>query len=124
MENRVEERTKELLEANRNLERSNMDLQQFAYVATHDLQEPLRKIILFTGRLNNDYLKDLPEKARDYMKRIINSAKLLSELINDLLNFSRLKDKNEGYRETDLNTILKEVLADLDETIKAAESFS
>ncbi len=117
LEQRVEERTKALLEANLSLERSNNDLQQFAYVASHDLQEPLRKIILYSGRIKSDYHEGSQVKIDRDIDRVVNSASLVMQLINDLQNFSQLSDKSIGFADVNLNLIIKKVLIDFVETI-------
>jgi signal transduction histidine kinase len=105
LEERVKERTLDLI-------KTNNELQQYAYVASHDLQEPLRKITFFSELL----LKRAPadEASLGYLDKISNSAKRMRILINDLLNFSRLSNIEVAYERTDLNTILKEVLADFE----------
>ena len=109
----VRQRTKSLEDANINLERSNSELQQFAYVASHDLQEPLRKIITFIDRLQSKYKSNLPDEAKDFMDRITESSKRMSRLIDDLLNFSRVS-RTSSFVTTDLNQVLKNVLKNFD----------
>jgi len=70
------------------LERSNHELQDFAYVASHDLQEPLRKIVVFGERLKEKKIEDLGPEARDYLDRMQKAAARMQTLINDLLTFS------------------------------------
>jgi PAS domain S-box-containing protein len=96
------------------LERNNEELEQFAYVASHDLKEPLRKIITF-GNLLETYAKDsLDEKSKDYVSRMQNSASRMMSLIEDLLNFSRVNRPTEGFEVVDLNQLLSRVLSDLE----------
>jgi two-component system CheB/CheR fusion protein len=113
LEKRVEQRTNDLQEMNRELERSNNELQQFAYVASHDLQEPLRKIITFSDSLDR-YKDQMPEKATTYVEKIATSAERMTRLIDDLLNFSRISRTTEQFVSTDLNDILKSVMGDFD----------
>ncbi|HMG16188.1 MAG TPA: ATP-binding protein, partial [Saprospiraceae bacterium] len=97
------------------LERQNTELASFNYIASHDLQEPLRKIITFSNRLFQKYNESLPEGSREYLERIISSAKRMSTLIEDLLNFSWISNTTEAFVVTDLNEIVKQVLVDLEE---------
>ena len=90
LEHRVKERTSELSEANLALERSNRELQDFAYVASHDLQEPLRKITNFCQLLRQDYGGQLDEMADTYIDYAVDGALRMQQLINDLLELSRV----------------------------------
>ncbi|MBA3648546.1 MAG: PAS domain S-box protein [Chitinophagales bacterium] len=117
LERRVQQRTYELQEANVNLERSNNELEQFAYVASHDLQEPLRKILTFSDRLQERFYEVLPPDAKGYIDKIATSADRMTKLIDDLLNFSRASAINTGYEPVDLNKTLENVLKDFDVTI-------
>jgi two-component system, LuxR family, sensor kinase FixL len=96
------------------LERSNRELEQFAYVASHDLQEPLRKVQAFSDRLHEKFSGRLGEQGQDYLERMQSAARRMSTLIDDLLTFSRVTSRAQPFRPTDLNRILKEVLADLE----------
>ncbi len=112
LEKRVEERTEELFQINKQLEISNDDLQQYASVASHDLKEPLRKIQIYSDRVRRSFLEENQE-ADQYMQKIISSSQRMSRLINDLLNYSRLS--GEGlFKPTDINVILDELMADLE----------
>lgn len=117
LEARVQKRTAQLQETNRNLERSNQELQDFAYVASHDLQEPLRKIQAFGNLLQDEYGDKLGE-GKDYLDRMRNAASRMSGLIEDLLMFSRITTKANPLEEVDLNRIAQEVLGDLEVRIK------
>ncbi|HEY0676732.1 MAG TPA: chemotaxis protein CheB, partial [Chitinophagaceae bacterium] len=90
LEHRVKERTRELQQMNEDLESSNIELQQFASVASHDLKEPLRKIHMFSNLIKDKYFQDAEEGAISYLDRIINSSARMTTLVNDLLSFSRL----------------------------------
>lgn len=116
LEEKVLERTQDLLQSNKDLESKNLELTQYAYLASHDLQEPLRKIITFSEIIEEKYLKDTPE-ARLSMQKIVDSAKRMRILINDLLSYSNLTAEMK-FVETDLNQILNDVLADLEIAIK------
>jgi two-component system CheB/CheR fusion protein len=116
LEKIVGRRTFDLQQVNRELKKSNAELQQFAYVASHDLQEPLRKIMIFSDRLTSQ--PDLPEITRGYTDKIAESAQRMSQLIRDLLDFSRATRTNDRFTSTDLGAILRTTLADFDLLIK------
>lgn len=113
LEQKVLERTHELRRSNSELENSNNELMQFASVASHDLQEPLRKIHIFSNMIKERYLKDHDNGALDYINRIIKSSSRATRLINDLLSFSRLSSESL-FKQTDLNEIVEEVLGDIE----------
>jgi two-component system sensor kinase FixL len=100
------------------LERSNRDLQDFAYVSSHDLQEPLRKIQAFGDRLRSKEADNLTEQGKEYIDRMLNAASRMQNLINDLLSFSRVTTKTQSFVWTDLNAILDGVLSDLEVSIE------
>lgn len=116
LERRVQERTRDLQRANESLERSNADLAQYAYVASHDLQEPLRKIRVFSSMLND--LHELSAPASDLLSRIMSSAERMSQLINDVLEFSRLHNAGKAIQVTSLNEVLQNVMQDFELAIK------
>lgn len=103
---RLEEKIKEL-----NL--SNHELEQFAYIASHDLQEPLRKIITFSSLLGTR-LKDIEPESRMYLDKIIASSKRMTTLINDVLDYSQVARSNEGFKITNLNEILETIKTDFE----------
>jgi signal transduction histidine kinase len=115
LEEKVKERTIELLQSNKDLEASNAELQQYAFVASHDLQEPLRKIITFSNILWERYLSGNTEAER-YMKKITASSMTMRNLINDLLNYSRLSSDHH-FTPTSLKDIIQETLSDLEISI-------
>jgi signal transduction histidine kinase len=112
LEQKVAERTEELKQSNELLEKKNAELQQFAYVSSHDLKEPLRKIQLFSDIIQQRYLHENPD-AVGYLNKIISSSSRMTALINDILEYSRLT-MLPGFKEIDLNDVLKDVLSDLD----------
>lgn len=120
LEQKVAERTKDLLIINAELQRSNTELQQYAYIASHDLQEPLRKILTFSRIVTERYLDQMPEAA-SYMNRVIAASERMRRLINDLLNYSRLTEVLQ-FKRTDLNEVLRETLSDLELTIKEKDA--
>jgi PAS domain S-box-containing protein len=98
----------------RQLQRSNQDLEQFASVASHDLQEPLRKIQAFGDRLQAKYRESLAEQGRDYLERMLSAAGRMRALINDLLTFSRLTSRGQAFEPVDLAQAAREVVSDLE----------
>lgn len=102
----------ELSEANANLTRANRDLEQFAYVASHDLQEPLRKIQIFSNILTDRFSSDVSEGASRYIQKIRASADRMSSLIKDLLDYARLVNNRPKFTHVDLNIVLKDVIVD------------
>jgi PAS domain S-box-containing protein len=114
LEQRINERTKALNDAIVQLERSNLELAQFAYVVTHDLQEPLRKVKTFTDRLMIKANRKLAEDEKVYLEKIKNSADRMSCLVRDVLNYSILTRSAEPFIKLDLNIIAKHVLTDFE----------
>jgi PAS domain S-box-containing protein len=100
------------------LERSNHELQDFAYVASHDLQEPLRKIVVFGERLKDKKIEDLGPEARDYLDRMQKAAGRMQTLINDLLSFSRVTTKARPFTPVDLAEVAADVVNDLEGRIE------
>jgi PAS domain S-box-containing protein len=117
LERRIAESTAELKSKNEELQRSNTELASFSYVASHDLQEPLRKIITFTDRMLLQYGKEMPEGSKLYLDKIVSSSRRMTRLIEDVLNFSRVSRAEEKYSLVDLNDIVKNVLTDFDQLI-------
>ena len=113
LEQRVEERTAQLAERNEELARSNTDLRDFAYVASHDLQEPLRAIMNFGGLLHSRYSDSLDERGQDYLHRMRRAAGRSQDLIQGLLVFSRVTRQAESFVAVDLAEIVREVVEDL-----------
>lgn len=108
------ERHEERLQAyNEKLSRSNKELQEFAYVASHDLQEPLRKIEAFGDRLSKKHGDILPDDGKMFVDRMQNAAKRMRELINDLLSYSRVTTKAKPFEVVDLSQVLEGVVSDL-----------
>ncbi len=114
LEERVRIRTQELELANQDLERSNDSLQQFAYVASHDLQEPLRKIQAFCSLLDQQTSNQLTDTGRRYIERITDASARMSTLIKDLLAFSRLSIRQQTLQSVSLDGVVEDVLGTLD----------
>jgi PAS domain S-box-containing protein len=100
------------------LEASNRELQDFASVASHDLQEPLRKIQAFGDRLKTKYADALGEGGRDYLERMQNAAGRMQTLINDLLTFSRVTTKAQPFVRVDLAEVAADVVSDLEARVE------
>ncbi len=96
------------------LEQSNRELEDFAYVASHDLQEPLRKVQAFGDRLQRKCADSLSVEGNDYVRRMRDAAGRMQNLINDLLTFSRLSSKAQPFQSLDITKIAKEVISDLE----------
>jgi|GEM_PF-3129820 PAS domain S-box len=114
LKRQVSMQTQSLQDANIDLARVNSDLEQFAYVASHDLQEPLRKISLFSDILMNRYSDGLNPTALSYLQRIISSAARMGTLIRNVLDFSKLHTREDDFEMVDLNTTLTAVQEDLE----------
>ena len=115
----MRKRREEMIESySARLERSNRDLQDFAYVASHDLQEPLRKVIAFGDRLVADYEEALDETGRDYLERMRDASKRMQTLISDLLAFSRVTTKGKPFTPVDLSIVAQDVVSDLEYRIE------
>ncbi|MGN7888580.1 PAS domain-containing sensor histidine kinase [Dyadobacter sp. 22481] len=119
LETKVQERTQQLIVANNELIRTNMELAQFAYVASHDLQEPLRKIQTFATRILETENANLSERGKDYFNRMQASSTRMQQLIVDLLAFSRANVAEKHFESTDLNQVLQNVKEQLCDTIQA-----
>lgn len=112
MERQVDQRTRDLVTVNQELERSNKELEQFAYVTSHDLQEPLRKIQIYGGMLLDE--AGLSTASLDYIAKIKSAAQRMSGLIRELLNYARLSRADGQLGVVDLNEILSGVLVDFE----------
>lgn len=104
------------------LMQSNRDLQDFAYVSSHDLQEPLRKIRAFSERLSMAHKEELSPQAKDYIRRMQTASVRMQNLINDLLTYSRVSSHARPFTEVDLNRVVQEVLQDLELSIEQAQA--
>jgi two-component system CheB/CheR fusion protein len=114
LEKKVKERTADLQISNEELYQTNRQLDQFAYVASHDLQEPLRKIITFSNRLRDKHIDELSIDVRAYIDKIESSSLRMSTLIRDLLHYSQLLEHEKLFVKTNLNEILKNTLNDFE----------
>lgn len=114
--------TDDLRRANQLLSESNRDLEEFAYVASHDLQEPLRKIQAFGDRLRSRIEDDVDEKSLDYLARMENASQRMHTLINDLLTFSRVTTTGRSLMPVSLQYVVKNVLRDLEVAVADANA--
>lgn len=104
------------------LQRSNSELQEFAFVASHDLQEPLRKITAFGERLREHSASALDERSLDYLARMENAATRMSRLIEGLLQYSRLSTRAEAFQSVDLAQLVLGVMGDLEQRIRESQA--
>jgi signal transduction histidine kinase len=107
----------QLERTNDELIRSNGELEEFASVASHDLQEPLRKVQFFGDQLERKYAENLPEEAKDHLQRMRSAAGRMSTLIDDVLRFSRVTTQARPNQRVDLTALTHDVVADLDALI-------
>lgn len=114
LEKKVIERTAELQKLNEELKKSNIQLDQFAHIASHDLQEPLRKILTFSMRLQEKYNNELNTEVKSYLNKIESASGRMQTLLQDLLNYSRLLHPEKLFTPTDLNGIIKNILNDFE----------
>jgi len=110
LEMMVEDRTKEL-------KRSNDDLQQFAHVASHDLKEPVRKFRTFINRLSEEYGKQLPAKAQNYLDKMLHASERMSSMITGVLKYSAINESERDISIVDLNEIIRNIETDLEVVI-------
>jgi signal transduction histidine kinase len=107
----------QLLQNISRLEAANKELDLFAFMASHDLQAPLRKIRMFSDRLMADYSEKIDEEGNAYLSRIQNGCKQMQLLINDILEFSKISVKKELFSEVNLNTVIDQILEEFKELI-------
>lgn len=122
LEERVAQRTKELQDINIALERSNYDLQQFASVASHDLQEPLRKIHMFSKLIRDKHSTEMSEAGAFYLDKIMQASNRMKSMIRNILNLSKLSAEKSQFLPTDLKTILTELIDDFEITIREKQA--
>lgn len=117
-EEKVKQLNRQLLENIASLEQANQDLDRFAFLASHDLQEPLRKIRMFSDRLALKYNEKMDDDGKTNIQRIHKAAERMQNLITDILTFSKISVDAPSFVNCDMNTLLEEVLIDLDEELK------
>lgn len=121
-EEQVKSLNQQLIQNINQLKSTNEELERFAYVASHDLQEPLRKIIIFGDRLAEKYHKLLGEEGMDFLSRMVNASKRMQMLIKNLLAFSRFSTTQDSLQETNLNNLVESVLSDLEIQIEQKQA--
>ena len=112
--------TNDLLRHAAELSRSNAELEQFASIASHDLQEPLRKVQTFAAQLNAKESENLSEQGRDFLRRMSDAAGRMRSLIDDLLVFSRVSTQGHPFTSVNLGHVISQVLVDLEVSIEEA----
>lgn len=118
LEKQVTARTKELEQKNVELEQMNKELQSFAYISSHDLQEPLRKIQTFATQIMEKESENLSDSGKDKFQRMQNAAQRMQTLINDLLSYSRTNIQERKFEKVNLSKIIDEVKEDLKEELE------
>jgi light-regulated signal transduction histidine kinase (bacteriophytochrome) len=121
-EEKVKQLNRQLLENIASLESANKDLDRFAFMASHDLQEPLRKIRTFSDRLYVKYKEVLDDDGKANLHRIQKAAERMQNLITDILTFSKISSEKVEFIDSDLNKIVSEVIVDMDEEVRAKEA--
>lgn len=116
-EEQVIELNRQLLENIDRLESANNELDTFAFMASHDLQAPLRKIRIFSDRLLSESASQLDEEGKMYLNRIQLICIGMQELINDILKFSKISGENDLFEQVDLNQVLEELVSEMDATV-------
>jgi PAS domain S-box-containing protein len=129
LEDKVKERTLSLQESNRRLEgtileleRTNKELESFNHIASHDLQEPLRKIIAFSRRIEEKELEYFSALSKDYFDRIVAAANRMQNLIDGLSMYRTTNEEKLAFEEVDLNNLLQEIISDLNDSIIAQQA--
>jgi signal transduction histidine kinase len=117
-EQKVTELNRQLLENIARLETANKDLDLFAFMASHDLQAPLRKIRMFSDRLLGGGTANMNNENRLYLTRIQEVSRRMQELINDILRFSKISAEGQSFEEVDLNGVIREVVSEMEATIR------
>jgi signal transduction histidine kinase len=117
-EQKVTELNRQQLENIARLETANKDLDLFAFMASHDLQAPLRKIRMFSDRLLAGNTSAMTNEARLYLSRIQEVSRRMQDLINDILRFSKISAEKQSFDEVDLNSVIQDVLAEMESTIR------
>ncbi len=122
LEQKVEERTANLSKINEELHQSNQDLEQFAYIASHDLQEPLRMVGNFVQLLERRYSSKIDDSGKEYIKFAVEGVTRMSALIKGLLEYSRVGRKEAGFKPVNLNNILAAKIFDINPLLKETKA--
>ncbi|HYF30208.1 MAG TPA: CheR family methyltransferase [Chitinophagaceae bacterium] len=117
LENAVQERTIELMEANLSLQKANEQLNSFNYISSHDLQEPLRKVRTFSSLIIKEESDRLSPNGKEYLLRMEGTVNRMQQLLDDLLAYSRTRTSERAFEPTDLNLLIEDVKKDFEEAI-------
>ncbi len=117
-EEKITELNNQLLENVSHLESVNKDMDFFIYMASHDLQEPVRKMRMMVDRFCLKYQDSLDEEGRNYLNRVIEVAHRMQLLIKDILSLTRISEDENPFEETDLNQMVEDILNDFQQTIQ------
>jgi PAS domain S-box-containing protein len=118
----MKEVEQELLTKSQELEASNLELQKFASIASHDLREPLRKVITFAGMLEAEYKEALGDKGKAYIEKMISSSERMQHLIDDVLEFTSLTSANISFKKVNIEDVVKQVLSDIEVLVKNSKA--
>jgi signal transduction histidine kinase len=110
----AEELTRQVRERTAELKQTNRDLLQFAHVASHDLKEPVRKVKIFCGRIQDEYSNNLPQRAQEYLDRIQHATNRMLSMVDGVLTYSTLTNLDSKLVKVDLNLIIEEIKKDLE----------
>lgn len=119
---KMKEVERKIIDRSEALSRSNADLQQYAYVASHDLQEPLRMVVSYLSLLDRRYKGELDGRAQDYIKFAVEGGERMKVLISDLLEYSRIDTQAKPFEPLDLNEVLAQTLKNLEEPIRESDA--
>jgi signal transduction histidine kinase len=117
-EEKIKQLNRQLLENIASLESANKDLDRFAFMASHDLQEPLRKIRMFSDRLSLKYKELMDDDGKTNIQRIQKAAERMQTLITDILTFSKISVDKPAFVESDLNSLMTDILSEMDEDLR------
>ena len=121
-EEKIKLLNQQLIENNEHLRSTIEELDRFAYVASHDLQEPLRKIMLFSDKILTRFHNKIDKEADVYFQKIVKASERMQSLVSDLLKFSTHTNDIYGFEKTDLNEVLTDVLSDIDHHVQRKEA--
>src|SRR5690606_7282679 len=113
---------KRLLENIAQLESTNKELDRFAYMASHDLQEPLRKIRIFSERIADTYSNEIGEDGKMFIDKMQSACIRMQHLIDDILAFSKISVSKESLQQRNLNELVDEVVSDMEQRIKEKDA--